>query len=73
MLEQQFFSSVDETIIYSDQSSLINNGYPTLVNKKVMESIEISPKQFFMDGGVYEQAFLIILKKQNYQNLTLKH
>lgn len=57
MLEQQFFSSLDETIIYSDQSSLINNGYPTLVNKEMMESTEISPKQFFMDGGIYEQAF----------------
>ncbi|MFP1647395.1 hypothetical protein [Enterococcus mundtii] len=48
-----------DSIIYTaiDPTTLNLDGYPIEVNEEMMEGIELTAEEFFMDGGVYEEAF----------------
>ncbi|WP_375152278.1 hypothetical protein [Enterococcus mundtii] len=59
MYVAKFLELNSDSIIYTaiDPTTLNLDGYPIEVNEEMMEGIELTSEEFFMDGGVYEEAF----------------
>lgn len=73
MYVAKFLELNSDSIIYTaiDPTTLNLDGYPIEVNEEMMEGIELTSEEFFMDGGVYEEAFLMNFMVQSYLRQTL--
>ncbi|WP_253181803.1 hypothetical protein [Enterococcus mundtii] len=63
--EKYFFSinAIPLIYIHRDPDYLSWKKIPIYVNKKMMNAKEISPKSFFKNRSIYEQAFLMKAKQ----------